>query len=288
LELAPPHTYRKNTRNGSVAESMGVEDNVQRVCLIHWNRVEAEERAARLRSAGYDVDHETLDSDGLRALRRDPPDAVVVDLTRLSSHGRDLALAIRGNKSTRHVPLIFVDGDPKKVARIKEILPDAVYSTWNEIDGALERAIGDPPTDPVVPTSVFAGYSGTPLPKKLGIKANSAVVVVDAPEGFEETLGDLPDGVILSREADDQPDVTLWFTRSRAELESGIGRMSDFAGEGKLWIAWPKKASRMVTDLSQQHVRKVGLGAGLVDYKICAIDATWSGLLFTRRRRKPK
>ncbi len=261
---------------------------MHRVHLIHWNATEAVERADRLRSAGYEVDHEALEGPGLRKLREDPPSAVVIDLGRLPSQGRDVAVAIRKYKATRHVPLVFVEGDPEKVARIKELLPDAVYTTWSRIGSSLEHAIAHTPADPVVPGSTMAGYAGAPLPKKLGIKANSVVALLGAPKRFEETLGELPEGVALLREASSQPDVTLWFTRSRSDLERDIERMSAFAEGGGLWIAWPKKSSGVESDLSQNIVREVGLAAGLVDFKVCAIDQTWSGLRFTRRKDKSK
>jgi len=258
------------------------------VRLIHWNAAEAEERADELRSAGYDVVSDPLDQAGLRALRKDPPRAVVIDLSRLPSQGRDVALGIRKYKATRHVPLVFVEGDPEKVARIKELLPDAVYTTWNRIRSSLKRAISNPPQDPVVPDSVMAPYKGTPLPKKLGIKASSMVALVGAPDGFEETLGELPEGVVLRRQLRGQPDVTLWFTRSRKDLDQGIERMGAFAEGGGLWIVWPKKSSGVTTNVSQGVVREVGLAAGLVDYKVCSVDETWSGLRFTRRKLKSK
>lgn len=261
---------------------------MHRVHLIHWNAAEAEERADRLRTAGYEVDHEALEGPGLRKLREDPPSAVVIDLGRLPSQGRDLAVAIRKYKATRYVPLVFVDGDPEKVARIKQLLPDAVYTTWSQIRTSLKSAIAHPPAEPVVPGSTMAGYAGAPLPKKLGIKANSEVALVGAPEGFEETLGELPEGVALLGEASSQPDVTLWFTRSRSDLERDIERMSAFAEGGGLWIVWPKKSCGLESDLSQNIVRELGLAAGLVDFKVCAIDETWSGLRFTRRKDKSK
>lgn len=258
---------------------------MHRVRLIHWNAVEAEERAGRLRSAGYEVDCQQLDGGAaLRQLRDDPPSAVVIDLSRLPSHGRDVAIALRKYKDTRHVPLVLVEGDPQKVARIRELLPDAVYTTWSDIGRSLESAIAHPPADPVVPGSVMAAYSGTPLPKKLGIKPSSAVSLVNAPQGFEETLGELPEGAVLQRQARDPCDVTLWFVRSSEELERGIQRMWPCAEQGGLWIAWPKKASGAVSDLSQAMVRQAGLDAGLVDFKVCSMDATWSGLRFTRRK----
>ncbi len=261
---------------------------MHRVRLIHWKAAEAEERVDRLRSAGYEAVYKELNAASLRQMRDNPPDAVVIDLGRLPSQGRDVALSIRKYKATRQVPLVFVDGDPEKVARIKEILPDAVYTTWSQIRSSLDRAIANPPADPVVLESLFDVYSSTPLTKKLGIKANSVVALVGAPVGFEKTLGELPEGVMLRREARGRCDVTLWFTRSRKELEGGIERMGAFAEKGGLWIVWPKKSSGIESDLSQVVVRKVGLASGLVDYKVCAVDATWSGLRFTQRKPKSK
>jgi len=209
---------------------------------------------------------------------------VVIDLSRSPSQGRDLAVNMRMYKATRHVPLVLVGGGQKTVARLQELLPDAVYTTWDVIGDALAGAIARPPADPVVPDSVFAAYAGTPLPKKLGIKADSVVALVGAPEGFEATLGELPQGAVVRRGASGEADVTLWFTTSREELEREIMRMCAFAAGGGLWIIWPKKASGVESDLSQTVVREVGLASGLVDFKVCAVDATWSGLRFTQRK----
>lgn len=259
---------------------------MNRVRLVHWNALEAEKRAAILRSAGYEVDYEPLTPLGLRKLRTNPPSAVVIDLSRLPTQGRDIGLAIRHYKATRHVPLVFVDGDPEKMARIKAQLPDALYSNWSQIQSSLEEAVAHPPTVTVVPKSLLEGYSGTPLVKKLGIKVNSNVVLVSAPKGFEKTLGKLPEGVKLIKKIKGQPDLTIWFTRSAKELENGISRMKTLSEKGGLWIAWPKKTSQIPSDLSQVVIRKAGLAAGLVDYKVSAIDATWAGLLFSHRKSK--
>lgn len=257
---------------------------MHRVRLLHWNRAEAAERADWLRSAGFDVVHEPLDAAGLRALRQDPPSAVVIDLSRAPSQGRDVALGLRKYKATRNVPLVFVEGEPKKVARIKELLPDAVYTSWEDVGPSLEQAIAHPPAEPVVPKSVFEAYARTPLPKKLGIKANSVVALIGAPERFEETLGELPEGVSLRREASERCDITLWFVTARHDLEERIVEMGALVKGGGLWIVWPKKSSGMPSDLSQTVVREVGLASGLVDFKVCAVDSTWSGLRFTQRK----
>jgi hypothetical protein len=262
---------------------------MQRIRLIHWNTADAEKRSAQLRSAGYDVNSDLLDGAGLRALRDDPPDALVIDLSRRPSQGRDVGLTLRKYVATRHVPLVYAGGTSDKVARVREFLPDAVYAPWDTIGGALEQAIAHPPENPVVPGSLFDVYAGTPLPKKLGVKARSTVLLIDAPEGFEGTLGELPDGAVVRRQDRCSPepaDLTLWFVRARKELESRIYEIGASMGSGGLWIIWPKKSSGVVSDLSQVVVRQVGLASGLVDYKVCAVDATWSGLRFTRRKAK--
>jgi hypothetical protein len=129
-----------------------------------------------------------------------------------------------------------------------------------------------------------AGYSGTPLPRKLGIKPEARVGLVGAPEGFDAVLGDLPPGVSVRRRLQGRFDVVLAFFDSRAQLERRLPACRDALDEaGGLWIAWPKRSSGVATDLGEGAVRELGLAAGLVDNKVCAIDATWSGLRFVYR-----
>ncbi len=262
---------------------------MRRVCLIHWKAEEAEEKIAELRAAGYEVDYAGVTPGALREWRNNPPEAFVIDLSRLPLQGRDVAMTFRSHKTTRHTPLIFVEGEPEKIERIKINLPDAVYTSWSRIRSALKSAIAKPPANPVVPASNLAGYSGTPLPKKLGIKPNSVVAIVGAPKDFEKTLGELPEGVKLKKQANGACDLIIWFVGMRAELYDRIKEMAELtgdAGASGLWIAWPKRASGVASDMTENVAREVGLASGLVDYKICAIDATWSGLKFARRKAK--
>jgi CheY-like chemotaxis protein len=225
---------------------------MRRVRLVHWNEEEARERAAILTAAGYEVSCQVpAGPELLRQLKSDPPAALIIDLSRLPSQGRDLGLYVRKNGATRRIPLLFAGGDDSAVARIRQVLPDAACASWSQIRRALKRAIAHPPVRPSVPDSVFASYSGTPLPKKLGIKSGAAVGLVEAPETFARTLGPLPPGAELRAAAKGRCDLPVWF-------------------------AWPKKVSGVSTDLSERIVREVGLAAGLVDYKICAIYNTWS------------
>ncbi len=256
------------------------------VRLIHWNAAEAEECIQIIADLGYEVVYEVFDANELRKLRETPPNAIVMDLSRLPSQGRDLGINLRKHKTTRYIPLLFVGGDQENVGRVKEILPDAFYTTWDQIGGTLKQAISKPLEDPVIPGSIFEAYSGKQLPKKLGIKPDSVVALVGAPENIDDILGELPEGVTLRRRDRGRRELTLWFPKSRADLEHRLERMSTFAEGGGLWIIWPKKSSGMASDLSQTIVRKSGLDAGLVDFKICSIDKTWSGLRFTQRKDK--
>lgn len=129
-----------------------------------------------------------------------------------------------------------------------------------------------------------AGYSRTPLPKKLGIREGYGVLLINAPPRFERTLLPLPDGASFVEGASSAR-VAVLFAPSQAELVRDFPSLAKALPEkSALWIAWPKKASGVKTDLNENIVREFGLDAGLVDYKVCAIDETWSGLCFARRK----
>ena len=132
----------------------------------------------------------------------------------------------------------------------------------------------------------MAGYSGTPLPKKLGIKEDCRVLLVNPPPNFVNVLGELPAGVNVQVNDRTGPafDVILFFTESLAQLRMQFPKLSRrLVPNGGFWVAWPKRGSGVATDLSENLVREVGLDAGLVDNKVCAVDLTWSGLRFVIR-----
>jgi len=255
-----------------------------RVRLVHWHADEARERAGRLETMGHRVAWEVPTGPVLlRALREDPPDAIVIDLSRLPAQGRDLGIAIRAQAATRRVPLVFVGGASAKVEAVRTLLPGAVFTSWEDLGGAIAAALAAPPVEHVAPPSVFAAYEGRPLVAKLAVKAGTAVALVAAPEGFEDLLGELPEGVELRRDAPGVGDLALWFVRSPDDLDAAVRAAVREAGPDRIWILWPKKSSGYGSEVTQPSVRAAGLAAGLVDYKICSVDATWSGLLFRRR-----
>lgn len=257
---------------------------MKRIRFIHWKPEEAGEYVKMLKSTGFKVEFEPYSNQVLTDDRGHPPDVIVIDLDRIPSQGRDLGIAYRTYKDTRHCPLVFVGGDPGKVRRISEILPDAHYTSWLEIAGALNRAISEPLIDPVVPESRMQGYAGTPLPKKLGIKANSVIALINAPDEIENLLSDLPAGAQLRKSGRGKSDLTLWFVTRRAELDRRVGNMVSRSRNGGLWIIWPKQSSGVNSDLTQNVVRRTGLEAGMVDFKVARIDDTWSGLRFSLRK----
>ncbi|MDQ6870838.1 MAG: DUF3052 domain-containing protein [Gemmatimonadota bacterium] len=127
-----------------------------------------------------------------------------------------------------------------------------------------------------------AGYSGTPLIAKLGIKAGVRAQIVNPPADFSETLGSLPEGVtVASRGALDF--VLLFVTRKTDLARRFPSLLHRLESNGQLWISWPKKSSGAPTDLTENVIRAMGLELGVVDVKVCAVDATWSGLKFVRR-----
>jgi len=125
-----------------------------------------------------------------------------------------------------------------------------------------------------------AGYSGTPLPQKLGIKAGHRLAVLGPPPGFSKTLGELPSGVDIVVGLEGDPfDVVLLFVVEKEHLDMAFPATArHLKANGGLWVAWPKKVSGVLTDLTEDRVREVALAAGLVDNKVCAIDQVWSGL----------
>jgi len=132
-----------------------------------------------------------------------------------------------------------------------------------------------------------AGYSGTPLPAKLGIGEGDEVALIGAPERFEDALGELPDVASLHTDMaeDARYDVIVAFVTRRAELEDELPRLrARMAPACGLWIAWPKRSAGIPTDVSDHVVREVALPTGLVDNKVCAIDETWTGLRLVIRR----
>lgn len=247
-------------------------DVIARVVLVHFNPPNLAKRLARL--AAHDV--ESLTPKGpadLKPLRERPPDAFVVDLDRRPSEGRSIAVQLRRYASTRPVPLVFAGGAEDQVARVRNLLPDATYVSWESVAGGVRRA---KPLE-----STMDAYSQTELEPKLGVRDGTTVLLLGAPEGFGKALRRAE----LVEEGPAQ--LVILFAPGVSDLEREFAGANDaIAPGGTLWICWPKKASGLQSDLDQPTVRRYAMNRGLVDFKVAAIDQTWSGLRFARK--KPK
>ena len=192
---------------------------------------------------------------------------------------------LRESKTTRHLPLIFAGGAQDKVERIRAVLPDAVFTPWDGIADAVRHALAHPVMAPVIATSHMQRFTGTSLPRKLDIKPGMQLAVLGDFDGFEETLGDLPEGAALVRRFSSETKLALYIVRSARELaaafEHATARLPKTAS---FWIIHPKRTKTVSVDFNQNDVREVGLARGFVDYKVCAVNSEWSGLKFARRK----
>jgi CheY-like chemotaxis protein len=257
--------------------------NANPVYLIHWDDDGRNQRAVELRKYGYEVIDSIFSGSKLfNKLEELQPWTILIDLTRLPSQGRDVGVALRRRKGTRHIPIVFVGGEAEKVADIKALLPDAGYCDWDTVETAIVEMSNRSLDDVVIPSSAFAAYAGKPVVEKLGISKGQHILVVDAPENLVEILGELPTGVKISPNTEDFS-LAMWFSSSKSDLEENLDRLVAASKQAPLWIAWPKKASGVSSDLSQPVVRELCMQAGMVDYKVCSISPIWTALLFTWR-----
>ena len=232
-----------------------------RIVYLHWN---AEGAAARARRLGAE-ELVPASPDELRALREHPPDAIVVDLTRRPSAGRDYGMMLRRYATTRGVSLVFFGDD----AKARDLFPDAVHTTRD-----LGRAVRRPaPANPVVP-GVMDSYARVPLARKLGVREE--LVVLNGPKDF-----DVPGASVRRR---GKGEVVVQFVRTNEELARRWEAATAAVREGgSLWIAWPKRASGIASDCTQATVRRHAMDRGWVDYKVAAFDERYSGLRFKYR-----
>jgi hypothetical protein len=255
---------------------------MRKVYIVHWMPAEAPPLIERVRAAGFAVNH-SEDPGGpavTQAIRDYAPDIVVIDLSRLPSHGKEIAVWLRGRKATRHVPIVFTGGEPAKTAKVKEILPDAVFTIESKLVSAL-KAMPAEVLEPVVPAPMMQRYQERTPAQKMGIREGSKVGIIDPPRDYLTVLGDMPPNAELAEEPGAPQEVTLWFVHEPEPFLASLPKMRSLAARTKLWVLW-KKASR--NGLTQNFIRETATDAGLVDYKICSVDGHWSGIAFARRK----
>jgi hypothetical protein len=220
-------------------------------------------------------------------MRSSPPEAIVIELSRAPALGHDMALAILKGTSTKHVPLIFVDGTASMKSYIKKSVPDGIFTNWAKIRSALKQAVSRPAVFPTDSSFGGSGSKSTDLPKKLGIKKDIVVAMSGASRGFELTLGLLPDGVQMTRSIQGDNDLLLWFTKTKVELEKRALLMVETAGKEGLWVFFPKKSSGVTTEITQALVVKQLKAVGAKHVKNATIGTLWSAARFTCKKKKP-
>jgi hypothetical protein len=253
-----------------------------RVRIVHWKPRQAGTLIDACRACGFEVDYDAVAGNVIaKLIRADPPDAIVIDLSCVPSHGREMAVYLRGTKYARRIPLIFVDGEPEKVEIVRRMLPDATYTTGKGLCTVVRTACARRVIDPVRPPGIMERYGSRTVAQKLGIKEGSTVAVMDAPRDYAAALGELPADVEIVEDPDSPQSVTLWFVRDSREYQAAMRGMPRLAARTKLWVVWRKGVPGGLTD---RMIRATAVDAGLVDYKICAVNEQWSAMAFARRK----
>ncbi|HTZ90459.1 MAG TPA: hypothetical protein VMA71_08960 [Alloacidobacterium sp.] len=259
------------------------------VRLVCWNEELAQQHAKEMVKLGYRVEASSLHGSSafITHFRNLNPAVVAIDLDRLPSYGREIGIVLRNSKTTRHIPIVFAGGVGEKVARLRAELPDAVFTSWDKIAGALKRAIDSPLADPAQPTPHMQRWHDSALMRKLGISANMRVALIGgAEDGMEEIIGELPEGASLSPRVVAGTQLVLYVAHSLRELDAAVDHARAHLPEGaSFWIIHLKTTAKLHSDFNQNDVRELGLARGFVDYKVCSVDAQWSGLKFARRKR---
>ncbi len=248
-----------------------------RVRLLHWKESEAKPYIETLRKAGYHVDYDEQFRPALiKACRESPPDAFLIDLSRMPSHGREIAIALRQSPRTRAVPIVFCGGDEEKVARIRSELPDAAYCALSKLRSTLRTALANRLADPVKPVQMMDRYAS---------RSASTVRLIEPPRNAVQALGDLPHNVeILDDDSTGTASVTLCFLHKADSLLPTLSRVRGLARTSKLWILWRKGGSAARGDVTEGSLRQKAIDLGLVEYKICSVNTVWSAMLFAAKR----
>jgi hypothetical protein len=267
-------------------------DATRLVRLVCWNEELARVRFDEISQLGYRVNASSLrgTSAFVSHFRTLNPDAVVIDLDRLPSSGREVAIALRASKTTRHIPILFAGGVEEKVERLRSELPDTMFTSWKKIATALKRTIASPPIAPVHPIPHMERWNNASLPQKLGITAGMKVALIGgAEDGLEEIIGELPEGASLVSRIADGTRLVLYVVHALRELDAAIDHAMAKLPEGaSFWIIYPKTTAAQHSDFNQNDVRELGLARAFVDYKVCSVNARWSGIKFARQKRQTR
>lgn len=256
-----------------------------RIRFLHWKAEEAGEAIRLLETSGYVVEYdEQFRSGQMKAWRESPPDAFLIDLSRLASHGREIAIALRQSPRTSSIPIVFCEGSDEKVSATREVLPDAVFCKLPKLLSTLRKALSEEQQNPSRPTAMMDRYKHRTASQKLGIREGSVVAVIDAPRDGMKMLGELPRNVEVLEEWSPAVSVMLCFLHNAQSVGITLSSIRGCAAMSKLWILWRKGGKAVRGELTEGLIRETALNLGLVDYKVCSVDPTWSGMLFAQRK----
>ena len=258
------------------------------VRLICWKEDLARERAALLKAARLEVDASPLNTSRLIGrIMENPPSAIVIDLDRMPSHGLAVGVVLRrsviraphsagirrrrGGKSRPH---------PPGIARCR-------LHSLERHRPSVRRAVKSAPADPVKPRPLMERYESSGLVRKLGLKPGMVCALIQAPEGFEESIDDLPEDSRISAEDRRRTPASPSgsYAPARKWNSPPTAPALRLPQGASLWIVYPKRSGRYSADFTLTDVRAAALSVGLVDYKICAVDDDWTGLKFARRKK---
>ena len=249
-----------------------------RIRLLHWNASEAGKYQSLLAAGGHTIEYdERFEPRLLRQWRTQPPDVFVIDLSRLPAQGREIAIGLRQWPATRRVPIVFCDGAPEKVKKTRASLGDALYCEFSKLRTSIRKALAEPCAEATVPTPMMKRYAARTTAQKLGIAAGSTVSVIDPPRDYLTVLGDLPAGVQFTE--DRTASVALCFVYDLPTLQDRMSELRRLARTSKLWFCW-RKGKTAASGLSGNSIRATAVALGLIDYKVCSLNAVWSGMLF--------
>jgi CheY-like chemotaxis protein len=253
---------------------------VSRAVVVHYAPAEAGVIAERIRREGFEADVcPARGAPCVSAIRENPPDVIVIDLIRMPSYGRWIAALLRQQRSTRMIPLVFVEGDPEKARLVRKLLPDAVFTSLDRIGASLEKAIRTPVCNPMP-----ADPTRVPAAGKLRIREGSKVALLHEPDDFRASLEPLPKRVRFQT-AVAGADVVLLFVKSAAQLARELpSAVKQAEPKAAVWVIWPKKTSGVKTDITLPVIFGIFASLGLAMQKVCAVDKTWSGLAMGKSR----
>jgi predicted metal-dependent hydrolase len=246
-------------------------------CQLIKNELQALEMEVYLISTTEVADIKKLAERGLNC--------IMISLQYAPSMGRDIGIYLRKYKLTRHVPMIFLNGNEEAVAGVRKLLPDAFYICQDELKNQLPSIIEVRNETPVIPDTIFEAYKDVPLEKKLGLIKGMRILIVNSPLDFTEKFNEY--NLNFVEEISKNNDMIFWFLSTQEQISDQLHHILPVIGKGGIWMFWQKKQPKWIPYFNEVMVRKLGMDNGLVDYKICSVDSEWTGLKFSIRK-KPK